>query len=149
MSFGILGSYMDINDYENPIKSFFDDTNIYYIDPDFTKEIQIYLKLSEANMDDDYLGVSSQITKQFLDVERVREDLQSPASDSAVTVVYQTVKFNIKFLIIFIKPKIIYLNNILCYLLFLFEIKLIKSIENVLNLNMMLQLKIIFRKLLL
>ena len=107
VSFGILGSYMDINDYENPIKYFFDDINMYFINPDFTKEIKIYLKLSEANMDDDYLGISSPTTKQFFDVERSREDLQSSASDFAVTVVYQTLKFNLNFLIIFIKSKFI------------------------------------------
>ena len=49
VSVSVLNNYMDFNDYSTPIKSHFDDRNSFHILPTFTKQIKIYLKLSEAN----------------------------------------------------------------------------------------------------
>ena len=69
-------SYLDLNDYQNPIKTYFDDRNTFYIVPSLSKEIRMYLRLIDANLDDDYMGVKSSNTKQFFDIERTTKDLQ-------------------------------------------------------------------------
>ena len=81
MSVGVLSSYMDFNDYENPIKTYFDDRNSFYIVPTFSKEIRMYIKLNEADLDDDYIGYKSSNTKQFFDIERTTEDLRTLSSN--------------------------------------------------------------------
>ena len=68
---------MDFNDYQNPIKTYFDDRNSFYILPSISKEIRMFIKLSEADLDDDYLGFKSSNTKQFFDIERTTEDLRT------------------------------------------------------------------------
>ena len=68
---------MDFNDYSTPIKSLFDDTNVFNIIPDYLKEIKIYLKLSEANLDDDYLKIKSATSQQFFEVQKTLENLQT------------------------------------------------------------------------
>ena len=49
VSVPVMNNYMDFNDYSTPIKSHFDDRNSFRILPSFSKQIKIYLKLSEVN----------------------------------------------------------------------------------------------------
>ena len=76
VSVSIITNYMDFNDYSTPIKSRFDDTNVFSIIANYTKEIKIYLKLSEANLDDDYLKIKSSTSQQFFEVQKTLENLQ-------------------------------------------------------------------------
>ena len=80
---------MDFNDYSTPIKSLFDDTNVFNIIPGYNKEIKIYLKLSEANLDDDYLKIKSATTQQFFEIQKTLENLQvySDFSVTALTII--------------------------------------------------------------
>ena len=66
---------MDFNDYSTPIKSLFDDTNVFNIIPDYLKEIKIYLKLSEANLEDDYFKIKSATSQQFFEVQKTLDNL--------------------------------------------------------------------------
>ena len=80
---------MDFNDYSTPIKSLFDDSNVFNIIPGYLKEIKIYLKLSEANLDDDYLKIKSSTSQQFFEVQKTLENLQvfSGYSVTALTII--------------------------------------------------------------
>ena len=58
-------SYMDFNDFENPIKAAIDDRTYFYISPSSTKVAKMYAKLNKATLDDDYLKIKSSVEKQF------------------------------------------------------------------------------------
>ena len=70
----ILNSYMDFNDYENPVKSYIDDRVSFFLQPSQCKYIKMYAKLNKATLDDDYLKLKPSIEREFFNVERVQND---------------------------------------------------------------------------
>ena len=71
----ILNSYMDFNDYSNPVKSYFDDRASFYLLTAYAKVAKIYAKLNKAVLDDDYLKLKSTTTKEFFSVDRISNDV--------------------------------------------------------------------------
>ena len=72
--------------FSTPIKQNFDDRNTFYILPSFSKQIKIYLKLSEANLNDDYLRFQESTSTKFFEVENRLEDLQILTLDSVIDI---------------------------------------------------------------
>ena len=70
----ILNSYMDFNDYENPVKSYIDDRITSNLEPGHVKYVKMYAKLNKANLDDDYLELKSSEEREFFNVERVQNE---------------------------------------------------------------------------
>ena len=72
-----INSYMDFNDFNNPIKTSLDDRISYYTVPNFTKIVKMYAKLNKATLDDDYFKINSSAEKQFFSIDRVVNDFSS------------------------------------------------------------------------
>ena len=81
----VLSSYMDFNDYTTPIKSYFDDSNAYLLVSSLLKNIRLYLKLSTAEMEDDYLKIKSEVSKQYFEVDKSVEDM-APIHDNCCSI---------------------------------------------------------------
>ena len=67
-------SYMDFNDFINPIKTAVDDRINFHLTPSDTKIFRMYAKLNQASLNDDYLKIKSSVEKQFFSVDRVIND---------------------------------------------------------------------------
>ena len=78
----ILNSYMDFNDFNTPIKTYIEDSNYFYLSSDFSKITRIYLKQNEANLNDDYLRLSSPLNKAFFSTDKTIVDTAPPFVES-------------------------------------------------------------------
>ena len=52
--------YFDLDDYETPIKAYFNDKYEYYGDSNMTKEVSFYIQQNEAILNDNYLSINGQ-----------------------------------------------------------------------------------------
>ena len=51
----VSDKYFDLQDYNEPIKQFYTDRNVYYAMTGFTNEARLYVQENEATMNDEYL----------------------------------------------------------------------------------------------
>ena len=72
---------------------------------EYQKDIKVYLKLTDAKMDDDYLGIKSATTKQYFEVAQTTEDLTYPFQDK-VTLLIKNNYYEIKKLCFFTLKKL-------------------------------------------
>ena len=84
VSVAIMSYYLDFNDYNTPIKTKFDDHSTFQILQSFSKELKLYLKLSEAVLDDDYFRIKSSSKTQFFEIESRLEDVQELPNDVVI-----------------------------------------------------------------
>ena len=68
---------MDFNDFVTPVKMSLDDRIIYFLEPNYSKNIKMYAKLNKATLDDDFLKLSSSVNKEFFSVDRVQSDIST------------------------------------------------------------------------
>ena len=80
---------LDFNDYNTPVKSYFDDRILINTVKSFTKYIKVYAKLNTATLNDDYLKIQSPTTKQFFNTDKIVYEL----SDNDSTTIMQTAIF--------------------------------------------------------
>ena len=76
---------MDFNDFNTPVKSYFDDRNYFYLTPTATKVSRVYLEQNEVVLNDDYLQIQSTPLKQFFSIEKTIVDIAT-ASDTVIYV---------------------------------------------------------------
>ena len=86
MSLLVLNSYMDFNDFSSPIKTYIDDTNIFYISSSYVKAVKVYLRQNEANLNDDYMMVNSAINRQFFSTDKTIVDIADVISGESINI---------------------------------------------------------------
>lgn len=77
---------MDTSDYNTPIKTYFDDRNMFYLMPSYTKTAKVYLKLSESYTDDDYMRIQSPKTQRFFELETTMGDIKPTETNSLIQI---------------------------------------------------------------
>ena len=66
----MFNSYLDFSDFDTPIKMYVDDSSYFYVSPAYSKFARIYLKQNEANLNDNYLKMSSTSHKTFFSTDK-------------------------------------------------------------------------------
>lgn len=82
----IENAYVDFGDFESPIGTFFDDRNIFKLDPTFTKDINIYLRQNELDAQDAFFQFSSPEKDSFWSVDRREQDFSGFNGYNYITV---------------------------------------------------------------
>ena len=73
----IFNSYIDFDDYENPIKSYIDDRYSYQIIPDLRKVVRTEIRYNKVELMDSLIDIGFHENKEFYSVERSEPDLTS------------------------------------------------------------------------
>ena len=61
--------YFDLDDYDTPIKKYYNDKYEYYGDSGMTKEANFYIQKNEAILNDNYLSINGEnIVKKFISI---------------------------------------------------------------------------------
>lgn len=63
----------DFNDFEDPIKTFVDDSIFFELESDRAKKVNFFTMKSEAELEDDYLQLGQQENLEFFNVQNMRE----------------------------------------------------------------------------
>ena len=73
----IFIALIDFNDFETPVKSYFDDRASFYLQPNNSKLVKLYAKRNQATLNDDYFKISSAQNKEFFSIDTVQSDFAS------------------------------------------------------------------------
>ena len=76
--------YVNFNDYENPIKPYVDDVYSYQLAPGFKKQLKLYVKLNEVELNDNYVLIDIPKKFNFIDVDRFSIDVFAESSDGQI-----------------------------------------------------------------
>jgi hypothetical protein len=77
-----MNSYVDFEDYANPIKTYFDDRHSYKGVPAFTKRIKLYAKENLAEFSDNIVQIGSAEEHEFISVEKSDFDMETFSSNN-------------------------------------------------------------------
>ena len=83
--FGVTSNYIDFDDYSDPIKTVLDNRYVSRLAPGFHKEINLFLRKSEATFIDSYFQLGQSVKKSFYHVENSNSDfIVTDASDNDI-----------------------------------------------------------------
>lgn len=82
--FGFANKYFDLADYENPIKSYIEYKYTYSLVSGFHKSATLYVKKSEAELDDELLQISNTQQIEFLSIDNFLYDFSAEKSDQTL-----------------------------------------------------------------
>ena len=71
----------DFNDFETPVKFYFDDRASFYLQPNNAKIVKLYAKRNQATLNDDYFKISSAQNKEFFSIGAVQSDFASYSAE--------------------------------------------------------------------
>ena len=80
----IYNWYVDFDDYETPIKSYIDDIYSYQLTPGFNKQLKLYVKQNDVELNDAYLQIGNSKQSSFLNIDRFAMDMFSESSSGEI-----------------------------------------------------------------
>ena len=80
----IYNWYFDFDDYVTPIKAYFDDVYSYQLTPGFNKQLKLYIKQNDVELNDAYVQIGNSQQMSFLNVDRFALDIFSESSSGQV-----------------------------------------------------------------
>ena len=80
----IYNWYVDFDDYDSPIKAYFDDIYSYQLAPGFNKQLKLYIKQNDVELNDAFVQISNSKEMSFLSVDRFTLDLFSESSSGEI-----------------------------------------------------------------
>jgi len=70
-----INSYMDFDDYDNPVKNYIDDRHTFRGIPSYAKQVKLLIRENSVELSDSLLGLGSAEKKEFLNIEKTFVDL--------------------------------------------------------------------------
>ena len=81
----VINSYLDFNDYNDPIKHYIDDIHFFEIEPERTKRANIFIMKGEVSLEDSIFQLGYKRDGNFALVENTRTYEDSISDDTLAT----------------------------------------------------------------
>ena len=84
-SMGIVNRFFDFDDYDDPVKTYATDQNVYKTIPGFHKIINLYLRRSEYSINDALIQCNDPSEGGYYSIENDKVDIQAASNDTIMT----------------------------------------------------------------